>query len=101
MALSETQTFGFGKNVLELLRKERDALAKGGMDIDAVIGTLESLLEAAVTANAVQADQRRQAKASTAHSDSMSHRLYVASSGFLDMAIASVQKDSDAAKDFR
>ncbi|MBI4416420.1 MAG: hypothetical protein HY557_05500 [Euryarchaeota archaeon] len=101
MAMTETQTFGFGQNVLRLLEKEKDALKKGGMDVDAVIAAQRSLLEAATTANAQQAELRRQAKAATAHSDAMTRRLYVASSGFLDMAIAAVQKDSDAAKDFR
>ncbi|MBI4415663.1 MAG: hypothetical protein HY557_01600 [Euryarchaeota archaeon] len=101
MALSETQTFGFGENVLRLLEKEKDALKKGGMDIDAVITTQQSLLEAAVTANAQQHDLRRQAKSATGHSVAMTRRLYVVSSGFLDMAIAAVEKDSAAAKDFR
>ena len=71
------------------------------MDIDAVLTTLESLIEVAVAANAQQHDLRRQAKAATAHSAAMSKRLYVAASGFLDMAIAAVEKDSAAAKDFR
>ena len=97
MGLSETQIFGFA----ELLEKERAALKKGGVDIDAVTATLESLIEVAVAANAAQHDLRRQAKAATAHSDAMSRRLYVTGSGFLDMAIAAVAKDSDAAKDFR
>ena len=101
MGLSETQIFGFAENVLKLLEKERAALKKGGVDIDAVTATLESLIEVAVAANAAQHDLRRQAKASTGHSEASSKRLYVASSGFLDMAIAAVAKDSDAAKDFR
>ena len=101
MGLSETQIFGFAENVLKLLEKERAALKKGGVDIDAVTATLESLIEVAVAANAAQHDLRRQAKAATAHSDAMSRRLYVTGSGFLDMAIAAVEKDSPAAKDFR
>lgn len=101
MGISETQTFGFGENVLKLLERKRDALKKGGMDIDAVIATQRSILEVAVTANAVQHDLRRQAKASTAHSEAMTQRLYVTSSGFLDMAIAAVQKDSEDAEEFR
>ena len=101
MALSETQVFGFAENVLKLLEKERAALKKGGMDVDAVLPTLAALIEVAVAANAAQHDLRRQAKAGTTHSGTMSRRLYVASSGFLDMAIAAAVKDSDAAKDFR
>ena len=101
MGLSETQIFGFAENVLKLLEKERAALKKGGVDIDAVTATLESLIEVAVAANAAQHDLRRQSKAATGHSDAMSRRLYVTGSGFLDMAIAAVAKDSDAAKDFR
>ena len=101
MGLSETQIFGFAENVLKLLEKEKAALKKGGVDVDAVTATLESLIEVAVAANAAQHDLRRQAKAATGHSDGMSRRLYVTGSGFLDMAIAAVAKDSDAAKDFR
>ena len=101
MALSETQTFGFGQNVLELIRKEKAALGKGGMDVESVLVTLESLLQAAVTANAVQHDLRRRAKEATAHSDAMTRRGYVVSSGFLDMAIAAVEKDSPSAAEFR
>ena len=101
MALSETQTFGFVENVLKLLEKESAALKRGGMDIEPVIATLRSVLGAAVTANAQQHDQRRAAKAATAHSEAMTKRSYVAASGFLDMAIAAVEKNSPAAKDFR
>jgi hypothetical protein len=101
VAFSETQTFGFGENVLKLLEKEKAAFKRGGMDVDAVIATVRSLLEVAVTANAQQHDLMRQAKAGTAHSDAMTKRLYVASSGALDMAIAAVEKNSPAAKEIQ
>ena len=101
MTLSETQVFGFGENVLKLLEKEKDALQKGGMDMDSVLAMQGGLLEAAVQANAQQHDLKRSAQAATATSVKMTRRLYVTSSGFLDMAIAAVAKDSAAAKEFR
>jgi len=101
MALSETQVFGFGENVLKLLQKEQAALSKGGMDMDSILVMLGTLLEAAVQANAQQHDLRRSSQAATATSVRMTRRLYVTSSGFLDMAIAAVAKDSAAAKEFR
>ena len=101
MTLSETQVFGFGENVLKLLQKEKDALHKGGMDMDSVLVLQGTLLEAAVQANAQQHDLKRSAQAATAASVKMTRRLYVTSSGFLDMAIAAVAKDSAAAKEFR
>jgi len=62
MGISETQMFGFAENVQKLLEKERVALKKGGIDIDAVLTTLESLIEVAVAANASQHDLRRPKK---------------------------------------
>ncbi len=101
MTLSEAQTFGFAENVLKLLEKEKDVLKKGGMDMDAVLPMERTLLEAAVQANAQQHDLRRSAQAATAASVKMTRRLYVTSSGLLDMAIAAVAKDSPEAKEFR
>ncbi len=101
MGLSEAQTFGFAENVLKLLQKERDALRKGGMDMDSVLAMQGTLLEAAVQANAQQHDLRRSAQAATAASTKMTRRLYVTSSGFLDMAIAAAGKDSPEAREFR
>lgn len=101
MSPSEAQTFGMGENVKELLVKEQPVLKKGGMDVDAAIMTLDSILRAAIDANALQHDLRRQAQAATVQSVEMTHRLYITASGFLDMAIAAVSKDSPAAKEFR
>lgn len=101
MALSEAQTFGFAENVLKLLEKEKSVLKKGGMDIDAVITTQRSMLEVATAANATQHDLFRQSKAATDVSEATTRRLYVTSSGFLDMAIAAAGKDSDASSEFR
>ena len=101
MGLSEAQTFGFAENILKLLQKEKDVLRKGGMDMDSVLTMQGSLLEAAVQANAQQHDLRRSAQAATAASVKMTRRLYVTSSGFLDMAIAAAGKDSPEAREFR
>ncbi len=101
MSPSEVQTFGLGDNVKELLVKERPVLKKGGMDVDAAVVTLDSILRAAIATNALQHDLRRQAQAATVQSVEMTHKLYITASGFLDMAIAAVSKDSPAAKEFR
>ncbi len=101
MALSETATFGFVENVAKLLEKARDALKRGGMDVDAALASLRALIGTALAANAEQHELRRQSMAATARSDEATHRAYVGGSGFLDMAIAAVQKDSPEAAEFR
>jgi len=101
MALSETQIFGFAENVLKLIEKERTVLKKGGMDVDAVIEALKSLMEAAKVANANQHDMFRQSRASTEVSVRMTRQLYVGTSGFLDMSIAAAGKDTDESEEFR
>jgi len=69
--------------------------------MESVLVMMGTLLEAAVQANAQQHDLKRNAQAATTTSVKMTRRLYVTSSGFLDMAIAAVAKDSAAAKEFR
>ncbi len=101
MSPTEAETFALGDNVKALIAKETPALKKGGMDVDTAVVTLDTVLQGAISANSLQHDLKREAQAATARSVEMTHRLYVTASGFLDMAIAAVQKDSPAAKEFR
>ena len=101
MSLSETQMFGVGDNVLELLKKQKPALKKGAMDVDSAIEILTDVRDAALVANEEQHRAIRQSREATARSAAMSQRYYVTASGFLDMAIAAVSKDSQAAAEIR
>jgi len=101
VTLSEKSIFGFIVIVLELLLKERRALVKAGWDVDAIIAALQGLHDAAVAANEAQEAAKRQLKASTDSFVAIKRQAYVTASGYLDMAIAAVGKDSEAAKNFR
>ena len=101
MTLSEKSIFGFLVIVMKLLEEERRALEKAGLDVDAIVGGLKSLYDAAVAANEVQEAAKRRLKASTATVVAMKRDAYLAASGSLDMAIAAVGKGSDAAKNLR
>ena len=101
MALSETQTFGFGDTVRELLTNARQALEKAGWDVDRVLADLEQRRDSAVAANEAQEAAKRHQKAATEVFMVAKRDYYLATSGYLDMAIAAVGKDTDAAKNFR
>jgi hypothetical protein len=101
MALSQTQTFGFSETVQEIVDKERAALAKAGLNPAAILGTLQSLHNAAVAANEAQEAAKRNARQTTSTFDTLKDELYEMSSGVLDMAIAAVGKNSDAGKNLR
>ena len=101
MTLSETQTFGFSETVRKLLEEEREALEKAGWDVDTILSGLEELHDGTVAANETQEAAKRQAKAATETFVAMKRQLYVTCSGYLDMAIAAVGKDTDAAKNLR
>ncbi len=101
MGLSEAQETAIAENVLALLKKEKPALVAGHMDVDGAVANLDAALKAAVQANALQHDLRREAQAATVLSVQMTRNMYVAASSFLDMAMGAVSKDSAAAKEFR
>ena len=101
MAMSEAQTFGFSDDVHALYTKERAALIRAHIDADANAAELQALHAQALAANAAQEAAKRAQKAATAAFVALKHKLYVAASGKLDMAIAAVDKDSDAAANFR
>ncbi len=101
MTLSEKSIFGFLTIVIELLKAERDALEKAGWDVDAILGNLQALHDAAVAANESQEAAKRQSKASTESFVAIKRQAYLTASGYLDMAIAAVGKGTDAAKNLR
>ncbi len=101
MALSETQTVGMGKRVIEALLVLVAVLAKAGMDAKAMAGQVERLLQEFAAADAQQEALKRQQHAQTQVVEAVRHRLYVTSSGMLDAAIAGVGKDSVAADNLR
>jgi hypothetical protein len=101
MALSETQTFGFGDTVRELLEKARRALDAAGWDVDMVLSRLDGHRAKAVAANEEQEAAKRTQKAKTEGFVSAKRDLYLASSGYLDMAIAAVGKGTEEAKNLR
>jgi len=101
MPYTEQQTFGFAEAVIGLLRKEQKALTAAKLDVNYMIANLDNTLTEAVNANENQEALKRQTKAATKYFVALKRRLYVTSSGYLDMAIAGVDKDSDAAKSFR
>ena len=98
MPRSQAALYVLVKNVLALLLKERAALIKGSLDIDAMIATLQALFEDATATNAQQEAQKRQLKDTTTRLNAQERRLWILASGYLDMAIAAVGKDSEAAK---
>ena len=101
MGLTETEMLGVDENVLVLYTKERVALIKAGLEVDVLTGTLSLQVEEAKTANAVQEGLKRQLKAATRVAEAKVRKAYITASGMLDMAIADVDKTSDAAKNFR
>lgn len=101
MTLSEKSIFGFLATVLKLLEEERRPLEKAGWDVDAIVGSLQSLLDAAVAANEAQEAAKRQLKAATESFVALKRQGYLTASGYLDMAIAAVGKGTEAAKNLR
>ncbi len=101
MTFSEAQTFGFSETVQEVVDKERAALAKAGLNPVAILGALQSLHHAAVAANEAQEAAKRSVRQTTDVFETLKRELYEMSSGVLDMAIAAVGKNSDAAKNMR
>ncbi len=101
MGLTEAEKLAIGENVLVMYGQERVLLKKGCLDVDELTGTLELQLEEAKAANAAQESLKRQLVASTKVATAKLQKAYITASGMLDMAIAAVDKTSDAAKNFR
>ena len=92
---------GVEENVLVLFSQERVALVKGGLNVDVMRPNLSLQIEEAKAANAVQEGFKRQLRAATAVCQAKMRQAYITASGMLDMAIAAVDKTSDAAKNFQ
>src|SRR2546427_4218702 len=95
------QILGFAQDVQSVVTKERTSLKSAGVDADAVSAYLKALQDQTVALNTQQESLKRQLKATTAAYMASRVKLYVASSGALDTAMAAVEKNSSAAKNFQ
>jgi hypothetical protein len=96
-----TEILGFLMGILDILKEEKLALIKGGMDVDLMSAEIAHALEEARAANDVQESHKRQLKTSTTLVEERMRRAYVVGSSALDMAMGAVSKDSPAAKNFQ
>ncbi len=101
MGFSHAQILGFSKDVQKVLDEERAALKQMGVDVRELIAQIQRPHEQTVAVNAQQEDLKRQLKATTVTYMATRRKLYVIASGALDTAMASVEKNSDAAKNLR
>ena len=101
MNLSHTQAVGFNNDMGSLLTKEAVVLDGAGLKTALFVANLKSLQEQVETANANQESLKRQLKDATANYVRLKRQMYMTASGYLDMAIAAVSKDSPAAANFR
>ena len=101
MTMTQTETLGFGKNMVELLDKEGPVLTKAGIDAKGFRTILVQKVENAAQANARQEEAKRVAKQATEVLEACLDDLYRTASGYLDAAIAAVGKGSDAARNFQ
>ena len=62
---------------------------------------IRARIDAAAEANAEQEGQKRKLKAQTGVVEAAYHKVQVTASGYLDVIIAAVDKDSDEAANFR
>ena len=101
MTFSEAQIFGLSVKTQETVEEQRVWLTKAGLNPAALLGGLKSLHDAAVAANEAQEAAKRSARQSTETFVALKDELYEMASGVLDMVIAAVGKNSDAAKNIR
>ncbi len=101
MNLSHTQAIGFNNDVSSMLTKETVVLDAAGLRTKMFVQILVDLQEQVETANANQESLKRQLKDATENYVRLKRQMYVTGSGYLDMAIAAVSKDSPEAANFR
>ena len=99
--MSYTETIGFMEMVTAALASLRAELAKVGVDVDKIIAIVSGLQDRAVSLNEKQESLKRETVATTAELETVLKEGYARASGALDTMIASVRKDSDAAKNLR
>lgn len=101
MNLSHAQSVGFNNDVHVLLTKETVVLDAAGLKTVVLVQNLKSNQEQTEMANANQESLKRQLKMATENYNRLKQNMYITASGYLDMAIAAVSKDSAAAANFR
>jgi len=101
MTVTDAQALAIAKRVIEMLKTLRVVLKKAGLDVDLMVSTLSSLLDAATATEANQEAMKRQTKATTDAWLKLKKQMYTTASGYLDMAIAAVGKDTMDAKNLR
>jgi len=101
MALSHAEIIGLSIKVLELFETEKDTFIKAGLDAEMIIKNLSNLISEVARLDAQQEYLEREKKITTDKLTKKIRRLYVTSSGNLDMAIGAVDKDSSFAKNIR
>jgi hypothetical protein len=101
MTVTDAQALAIAKRVIEMLKALRVVLKKAGLDVDLMVSTLTTLLEVAAATEASQEAMKRQTKATTDSWLKIKKQMYTTASGYLDMAIAAVGKDTSEAKNLR
>ena len=101
MTMSEAQVSGAIGDIAEALIQAEKPLAKVGVNGPKFGAELLTDRERCEKADAEQELAKRVQREKTKAKDAAYHRLWVKGSGFLDIVIAAVEKDSDAAKNFR
>ena len=101
MNLSHAQAVGFNNDVSSMMTKETVVLDAAGLKTGVLVQNLKSNQEQVETANANQESLKRQLKLATENYVRLKQLMYVTASGYLDMAIAAVSKNSPAAANFR
>ena len=95
------QVLGFSEDVQKAIEKESAILKENGTDPDVLLAPVVMHREQTVALNAQQEALKRQTKATTGAYENSLRSTYVVSSGALDVLIAAVRKDSDAARNLK
>jgi len=99
--ISDKVLFTLLVKTIELFTQEVKALEAAGLDVGFMLTTMKNLLEQSAATEAQQETMKRQSKLTTDSWLALKRKAYVTTSGYLDMAIAAVKKDSTIAKNFR
>ncbi|HEV8594479.1 MAG TPA: hypothetical protein VGR51_03015 [Thermoplasmata archaeon] len=100
-ALSHTETLGFAEIVAKAIEGEAEALRKIGVDPEKLIERILTRHRRASGLNARQESLKRDTVSTTAEYVEAIKDLYVVSSGGLDILLAAMGKNTDAAKNMR
>ena len=101
MSMNEAEVSGALGDVAEAMVKGKAPLAKIGVDGDAKAKEILADRDACEKADADQEEAKRVLKAKTAAKEELYHRAWVKASGWLDILIAAVGKDSAEAANYR